>query len=357
MWSMGNETGHGDCFRHAIAAVKGLDPTRPVHFEHGNADADVDSTMYPPVTWLEERGEMSEGRFRKPEKSSGDWFGMRMFHSPGKPAFMCEYAHAMGNAIGNLREYWDVIYRYPALTGGCIWDWVDQAVWKYTDRVDPKTGARERYLAYGGDLDEQPNDGPFCDNGVVDPLRNVTAKLVEVAHVHRNLVVTLAEGVSEAITLMCEQNEPRLAVSMSRTSLARRSCGTARTTWPRRGLPTTRRSAAKSRSAARTTHSLTPSLCASASRGGKGSPTFRTPFRIASRKPCATCAVSDAGRVESTANPNEFPACACISFPTSMGSTSMGSTAGIMRLSVVFPNNQELPITLSPTRHRAMPPY
>ena len=198
MWSLGNETGHGDCFRHAIAAVKGLDPTRPVHFEHGNADADVDSTMYPPVTWLEERGEMSEGRFRKPEKSSGDWCGMRMFHSPGKPVFMCEYAHAMGNAIGNLREYWDVIYRYPALTGGCIWDWVDQAVWKYTDRIDPKTGARERYLAYGGDFDEQPNDGPFCDNGVVDPLRNVTAKLVEVAHVHRNLVVTRAEGVSEA---------------------------------------------------------------------------------------------------------------------------------------------------------------
>ena len=198
MWSLGNETGHGDCFRHAIAAVKGLDPTRPVHFEHGNADADVDSTMYPPVTWLEERGEMSEGRFRKPEKSSGDWFGMRMFHSPGKPAFMYEYAHAMGNAIGNLREYWDVIYRYPALTGGCIWDWVDQAVWKYTDRIDPKTGARERYLAYGGDFDEQPNDGPFCDNGVVDPLRNVTAKLVEVAHIHRNLVVTLAAGVREA---------------------------------------------------------------------------------------------------------------------------------------------------------------
>ena len=154
--------------------------------------------MYPPVTWLEERGERSEGRFQKPEQSVGDWSGTRMTHSPGKCHIMCEYAHAMGNAIGNLREYWDVIYRYPALMGGCIWDWVDQAVWKYTDRIDPKTGARERYLAYGGDFDEQPNDGPFCDNGLVDPFRNVTAKLVEVAHVHRDLVVTLAEGVSEA---------------------------------------------------------------------------------------------------------------------------------------------------------------
>ena len=101
---------------------------------------------------------------------------------------MCEYAHAMGNAIGNFQEYWDVFYKYDSLTGGCIWDWIDQAVWKYTDRVGPD-GRRERFLAYGGDWDEQPNDGPFNCNGVIDPLRNVTAKLVEVGHVHRNLVV------------------------------------------------------------------------------------------------------------------------------------------------------------------------
>ena len=196
MWSMGNETGHGDCFRHAIAAVKGLDPTRPVHWERGNADADIDSCMYPSVEWLEKRGKLGDltpgAAGSLAAEAGGEGFAISG-HTAGKCHIMCEYAHAMGNAIGNFREYWDVIYAHPSLSGGCIWDWVDQAVWKYTDRVDPKTGARERYLAYGGDFDEQPNDGPFCDNGVVDPLRNVTAKLVEVAHVHRDLVVTRSE--------------------------------------------------------------------------------------------------------------------------------------------------------------------
>ena len=187
LWSMGNETGHGICFKNTIAKVKALDPSRPIHWERGNPDADVDSRMYPSVEWLEERGRLgekapdSEGlvdKYNRPENRQ----------SPGKPFWMCEYAHAMGNAIGNFAEYWDVFYKYDALTGGCIWDWIDQAVWKYTDRVGAD-GKRERFLAYGGDWDEQPNDGPFNCNGVIDPQRNVTAKLIEVGHVHRNLVV------------------------------------------------------------------------------------------------------------------------------------------------------------------------
>ena len=185
LWSMGNETGHGDCFRKAIDMVHEADPSRPVHWERGNSDADVDSIMYPSVDWLESRGKLGDkprGEEKMNERGRDQ--------SSGKAFFMCEYAHAMGNAIGNFAEYWDVFYKYDSLTGGCIWDWVDQAVWKYTDRVDPETGARERYLAYGGDFDDDPNDGPFCVNGVVDPLRNVTPKLVEVGHVHRNLVVS-----------------------------------------------------------------------------------------------------------------------------------------------------------------------
>ena len=194
-WSMGNETGHGDCFRHAIAAVKGLDPTRIVHWERGNADADIDSTMYPSVEWLEKRGKLGNASAGGKLSGEGGGEGFAISgHTAGKPHIMCEYAHAMGNAIGNFQEYWDVIYSYPALTGGCIWDWVDQAIWKYTDRTDPKTGLRERFLAYGGDFDEVPNDGPFCVNGVVDPFRKVNPKLIEVGHVHRNLVVTEKDG-------------------------------------------------------------------------------------------------------------------------------------------------------------------
>ncbi len=189
MWSLGNETGHGDCFRHAIAAVKKIDPSRPVHWERGNIDADVDSRMYPTVEWLEKRGEIGDGPAGG-EKMSDKYGSEFSEQSSGKCFFLCEYAHAMGNAIGNFKEYWDAFYRHDSLSGGCIWDWVDQAVWKETGRIDPKTGKAERFFAYGGDFDETPNDGPFCNNGVVGPLREVTAKLIEVGHVHRNLVVT-----------------------------------------------------------------------------------------------------------------------------------------------------------------------
>ena len=179
MWSMGNETGHGDCFRHAIAAVKKIDPTRPVHWERGNLDADVDSRMYPSVEWLEQRGKIGDGPTDAGKMS--DKYGTEFSEqSPGKCAFLCEYAHAMGNALGNFQEYWDVFYRYDSLCGGCIWDWIDQAIWKEPEHV----------LAYGGDFDEEPNDGPFCLNGVIGPFREVSAKLVEVGHVYRNLVVT-----------------------------------------------------------------------------------------------------------------------------------------------------------------------
>ena len=194
IWSAGNETGHGDVFRHVIARIHEIDPSRPVHWERGNGDADVDSTMYPTVEWLEERGKLGDfgtgSLYREP---GGDGYA-EADQFPHKCFFMCEYAHAMGNSMGNFAEYWDVFYRYDSLSGGCIWDWIDQAVWKYTDRIDPKTGGRERYLAYGGDFDECPNDGPFCCNGVIGALREVSPKLIEVAHVHRNLVVTGKDG-------------------------------------------------------------------------------------------------------------------------------------------------------------------
>ena len=201
MWSMGNETGHGDGFRQAIASVRRIDPSRPIHWERGNKDADVDSRMYPSVEWLEGRGRFGdEGVGTMKKEDGGIGFTDPRDHSPGKCAFLCEYAHAMGNAIGNFREYWEVFYRHESLCGGCIWDWIDQAVWKYTDRVDPKTGKRARYLAYGGDFDEEPNDGPFNCNGVIDPLRRVSAKLVEVGHVHRNLVVARPEVSADGVS-------------------------------------------------------------------------------------------------------------------------------------------------------------
>ena len=188
LWSLGNETGHGDCFRAAFAAVRNGDPMkRPIHWEQGNADADVDSTMYPPVSWLEQRGKLGDGTVESAERDWNETPATR--HTRGKPFFMCEYAHAMGNSLGNFQEYWDVFYRYDALVGGCIWDWVDQALVKTEDRLDGQ-GRRESYWAYGGDFDESPNDGPFCCNGLIRPNRKISAKLVEVAQVYRPIAVT-----------------------------------------------------------------------------------------------------------------------------------------------------------------------
>ena len=191
-WSMGNETGHGDDFRKAIANVRVLDPSRIIHWERGNADADIDSSMYPSVEWCEKRGKLGEAKTADKLESAAGGEGFAISgHTAGKAYFSCEYAHAMGNAIGNFQEYWDVFYKYDCLTGGCIWDWVDQAM--YVDN-----GRGRKVWAYGGDWDEEPHDGPFNCNGVITPDRKVTAKLVEVGHVYRNLVVRKAgDGIYE----------------------------------------------------------------------------------------------------------------------------------------------------------------
>ena len=168
-WSWGNEAGQGPSFDIVDAACRAVDATRPTCYRQDCERFAIDGPGYPTV-------EKVVGRGRR-----------------AKCSFFFEYAHCMGNALGNFQEYWDAFYASPSLTGGCIWDWVDQAVWVETDRIGPD-GRRQRYLAYGGDHDEQPNDGNFCANGIIDAERNVTPKLEEVKHVHRNLVVTGTPG-------------------------------------------------------------------------------------------------------------------------------------------------------------------
>jgi len=163
IWSLGNEAGSGCNFEATSALVRKLDPSRPVHYERMNSVADIDSVMYPRATWLAERG-------REDRK---------------KPFFMCEYAHAMGNAVGNLKEYWDAIEKYPGLMGGCIWDWVDQGL-KKDVVID---GRKTWYWAYGGDYGDTPNSGNFCINGVVFPDRKLPPKAEEVKKVYQYVSV------------------------------------------------------------------------------------------------------------------------------------------------------------------------
>lgn len=173
MWSWGNEAGQGPNFDVVDAECRKLDDTRPTAYRQDCERFQIDGPCYPTVASIRQRG-LSR-----------------------KCSFFFEYAHGMGNALGAFKETWDEFYKSPSLTGGCIWDWIDQAVWKEADRVGAD-GKRLRYLAYGGDHDEE-NDGNFCVNGIVDAERNETPKLAEVKHVHRNIVVSWPEGSAPSI--------------------------------------------------------------------------------------------------------------------------------------------------------------
>ncbi len=159
IWSLGNESGHGSVFEATYNWLKEHDPTRPVQYEPAELEdyTDIFCPMYPRPESLVEYAEKK----------------------PTKPAIMIEYCHAMGNSVGNLQDYWDIIEKYPVLQGGFIWDWVDQAL-EYIDENG------KSYLAYGHDYHpDLPTDGNFLNNGLVDPYRNPHPHLREVKKVYQ----------------------------------------------------------------------------------------------------------------------------------------------------------------------------
>ena len=171
LWSLGNESGYG-CNHDAMAAsIRLADPTRFIHYE-GAREAkvvDIVSVMYPTVERLEVEGSREDDP---------------------RPFFMCEYAHAMGNGPGNLKEYWETIRRHPRLMGGCIWEWVDHSV-----RMHTQSG--EEWFAYGGDFGDQPNDGDFCVDGLNFPDRIPYPGLLEYKKIIEPVLVEtldLAQG-------------------------------------------------------------------------------------------------------------------------------------------------------------------
>lgn len=169
MWSLGNEAGAGSNFEHCYNACYKLD-SRPVHYEGtrinlpygGEKFSDFYSKMYPGQAWMHEH------------TSNLD-----------KPMFICEYAHAMGNAIGNLKEYWEVIEASNSTIGGCIWDWVDQAIY------DPKEMKKGIYRLHTGYDYPGPHQGNFCSNGIIPATREESAKLKEVKEAHQFIKFTL----------------------------------------------------------------------------------------------------------------------------------------------------------------------
>jgi beta-galactosidase len=177
IWSLGNEAGDGVNFEATYAWVHGRDPSRPVMYERArwHTRMDLVTPMYTPITGLLEY--VSEWRDR--------------------PLIMCEYAHAMGNSLGNFQDYWDVIYAHPQLQGGFIWDWADQGLAATTPDGRP-------FWAYGGDYGPPgtPSDENFLANGVVQPDRRPNPHYHEVRKVYQPMNVRLVDTATRRIRVI-----------------------------------------------------------------------------------------------------------------------------------------------------------
>ena len=171
-WSLGNECGGGSNFSTTYNTCKNLD-SRFVHYEgagSGTNYSDLGSNMYPTVSSV--RGNRS---------------GLN-----GKPYFICEYAHAMGQAIGNLKEYWDQIEGSNGIIGACIWDWVDQSIYDPARLVNGQKKSANGFNYWVSGYDYNSTDGinygfqgNFLNNGIVTPDRTWTSKLSEVKKVYQ----------------------------------------------------------------------------------------------------------------------------------------------------------------------------
>ena len=159
-WSLGNESGYGENFETIYWWTKKNDPTRPVQYEGSRKEgvSDIYCPMYGRLWLLREHVNQRQPR----------------------PLILCEYAHAMGNSVGNLKDYWELIYKHDQLQGGFIWDWVDQT-------IETKDTKGNTIYAYGGDLGFVgiPNDSNFCSNGLVAADRTLNPHIWEVKKVYQ----------------------------------------------------------------------------------------------------------------------------------------------------------------------------
>jgi beta-galactosidase len=161
-WSMGNETGWGANFDAMYKAMKAIDPTRPIHYESKNpayanvlSRYDIISTMYPSTEEI-----------------------LRLMDlDPTRPVIICEYAHSMGNSLGNFKKYWDLFYKYPRLQGGFTWDWVDQGL-----RSKDQNG-REYWNIVNY------SDGANANDGLINPDRVPQPEINEAKKMQQNVAV------------------------------------------------------------------------------------------------------------------------------------------------------------------------
>lgn len=197
MWSMGNESGYGPNFAAISAWLHDFDPTRPVHYEGaqgtgGEPDpktVDVISRFYTRVKQEYLNPGIAEGE-DKERAENARWERLLEIAertNDNRPVMTSEYAHSMGNALGNFKEYWDEIYSNPRMLGGFIWDWVDQGIYKTLP--DGRI-----MVAYGGDFGDKPNLKAFCFNGLLMSDRETTPKYWEMKKVYSPVELRVESG-------------------------------------------------------------------------------------------------------------------------------------------------------------------
>lgn len=204
IWSAGNESGNGDNFQTVMDSIARLDNTRLTHYEGNSTWSSVTSTMYGSLSNME-----SIGRDRLSDYQNGKT-GIR-------PHVQCENTHAMGNAMGNQREYFNLYEKYPALCGEFVWDWKDQGLKvsatgapltfealgrsSKADVVSTLNIANGEYWAYGGDFGDNPNDNNFCCNGVVLADNTPTAKSYNMKKIYQPVDFFVKDSLAGTFTL------------------------------------------------------------------------------------------------------------------------------------------------------------
>ncbi|MBQ3152951.1 MAG: DUF4981 domain-containing protein, partial [Bacteroidaceae bacterium] len=192
IWSLGNEAGPGVNFEKAYAELHKFDASRPVQYERNNNIVDMGSNQYPSIAWV--RGAVK-----------GNYNIKYPFH-------ISEYAHSMGNAGGNLQDYWDAMESTNFFCGGAIWDWADQAFYNYDKKGN-------KYMGYGGDFGDRPNDHLFCMNGVMLPDHTPKPEYYEVKKVYQNVGVKFADEAKSKIEIFnkryfCDLSDLAVKVSL-----------------------------------------------------------------------------------------------------------------------------------------------
>jgi beta-galactosidase len=186
IWSPGNETGAGQSINGMLKYFNENDSTRLIHYQGWNANeyTDMESLMYPDIDTVLRRGQNNS-----------------------RPFIMCEYAHAMGNSLGSLNDYWDVIRSYDNLQGGFIWEWVDHSI-----NTPIPGNPSETYWAYDGDWGEETASGNknFCADAIISPDRTAQPELYEVKKVYQSIQMKLKDLENNIVTITNENVDTNL---------------------------------------------------------------------------------------------------------------------------------------------------